>query len=129
MNHPAHDSSRLKTLSRIRRLSRLMDTAFKIPGLKLKVGLDPIIGLIPGGGDLVTAVISVYILFLATRFRLPKRVLGQMVLNIGLEAIVGTVPLLGDVFDVFYKSNIRNLDLLEAHLQTQAQPLPRTDAL
>ncbi|MBE7384004.1 MAG: DUF4112 domain-containing protein [Leptolyngbya sp. SIO1E4] len=129
MNHPAHDSSRLKTLNRIRRLSRLMDTAFKIPGLKLKVGLDPIIGLIPGGGDLVTAVISVYIIFLATRFRLPKRVLGQMVLNIVLEAIVGTVPLLGDVFDVFYKSNIRNLDLLEAHLQTQAQPLPRTDAL
>lgn len=109
----------LKTLKRIRCLSRLMDTAFHIPGTRFKVGLDPIIGLIPGGGDLVAMAISLYIIVLATRFRLPGPILRQMVLNVALESLVGVVPVLGDIFDVFYKSNIRNLELLEAHLQPE----------
>lgn len=112
-------SSRLRNLNRIRRLSRLMDTAFRVPGTNFKLGLDPIIGLVPGAGDLVTTAVSAYILMLAARFKLPKGVLGQMAFNIVLEAIVGTVPLLGDVFDAFYKSNVRNLALLEAHLQPE----------
>lgn len=110
--------TKLRQLDHIRRITRLMDSAFRVPGLGLKVGLDPIIGLIPGIGDLVATITSAYIIFLATRFRLPKGILGAMVLNVALEFVVGTIPLLGDIFDAYFKSNVRNLELLEKHLAT-----------
>ena len=122
-------AARLRNLNRIRRISRLMDTAFRIPGIGLKIGWDPILGLIPGAGDLIATAISAYIIFLAARFRLPRGVLGMMVFNIGLEAIVGTIPLLGDIFDAFYKSNVRNLELLETYLQRQTPDLQDADPL
>jgi len=109
-------SERLANLNRIRKFSRLMDTAFRIPGTGFRFGIDPIIGLIPGAGDLVSTAFSAYIIFLAARFRLPNKVLTQMIFNIALEAAVGAVPLVGDLFDAYYKSNIRNLALLEQHL-------------
>jgi hypothetical protein len=122
---------RLVTLNRIRRLSRLMDTAIRIPGTSFRIGLDPIMGLVPGAGDIVSTAFSAYIIFLATRFGLPRATLNQMIFNIALEAVVGTVPLVGDLFDAAYKSNIRNLDILERHLQVvepeleEAVPLVR----
>lgn len=122
-------SAQLRELNRIRRLSRLMDTAFRIPGIGLKVGLDPIIGLLPGIGDLITTITSAYIIFLAARFRLPSNTLTQMVFNVGLEFVVGTIPLLGDIFDAFFKSNVRNLALLEAHLAAEAPELQTVDRL
>ncbi|MEG3931939.1 MULTISPECIES: DUF4112 domain-containing protein [unclassified Microcoleus] len=112
---------RLATLNRIRKLSRLMDTAIGIPGTKFRIGLDPIIGLVPGAGDIVDTAFSAYLIYLATRFNIPQKTLGKMVYNIGLEAVVGSVPLVGDIFDAFYKSNMRNLALLEAHLE-EAEP-------
>ena len=120
---------RLATLGRIRKWSRLMDTAFRIPGTPFRIGWDPIIGLIPGLGDLIDTAFSAYLLFLASQFGLPKNVLGWMVFNIGLEAIVGSIPLIGDVFDAFYKSNIRNLALLEKHLQVNEPDLSEVDPL
>ena len=108
---------RLATLNRIRKLSRLMDTAIGIPGNKFRIGLDPIIGLIPGAGDIISTGFSAYIIYLATRFGIPSQDLQRMILNIGLEAVVGTLPLVGDLFDAYYKSNIRNLAILEQHLQ------------
>ena len=120
---------RLATLGRIRKLSRLMDTAFRIPGTPFRIGWDPIIGLLPGLGDLIDTAFSAYLLFLASQFGLPKNVLGWMVFNIGLEAIVGSIPLIGDVFDAFYKSNIRNLALLEKHLQVTQSDLSEVDPL
>ncbi len=108
---------RLATLNRIRKLSRLMDTAIGIPGTKFRIGIDPIIGLVPGAGDIVSTAFSAYIIYLATRFGLPSKDLRKMIFNIGLEAAVGTVPLVGDMFDAYYKSNIRNLAILEQHLQ------------
>ena len=122
-------TERLVTLNRIRKLSRLMDTAIRIPGINFRIGLDPIIGLIPGAGDLVSTGFSAYIIYLAARFGLPREVLTKMVLNIGLEAVVGSLPLVGDLFDAYYKSNIRNLALLEKHLQVadpqiEKQPTP-----
>ncbi|MBD2016566.1 DUF4112 domain-containing protein [Microcoleus sp. FACHB-53] len=108
---------RLATLNRIRKLSRLMDTAIGIPGTKFRIGLDPIIGLIPGAGDIISTGFSAYIIYLATRFGIPSQDLQRMILNIGLEAVVGTLPLVGDLFDAYYKSNIRNLAILEQHLQ------------
>ncbi|MBW4575977.1 MAG: DUF4112 domain-containing protein [Aphanothece sp. CMT-3BRIN-NPC111] len=110
-------AERLATLNRIRKFSRLMDTAFRIPGTGFRFGLDPIVGLIPGAGDVVSTAFSAYIIFLAARFGLPREVLTRMIFNIGLEAVVGSVPLVGDLFDAYYKSNIRNLALLEQHLQ------------
>ena len=112
---------RLATLNRIRKLSRLMDTAIGIPGTKFRIGLDPIIGLVPGAGDIVDTAFSAYLIYLATRFNIPQKTLGKMIYNIGLEAVVGSVPLIGDIFDAFYKSNMRNLALLEAHLE-EAEP-------
>lgn len=107
---------RLATLDRIRKFTRLMDSAFRIPVIGFRFGLDPIIGLIPGAGDLVSTAFSAYIIYLAARFQLPPQVLYKMILNISLEAVVGTIPLIGDLFDAFYKSNVRNLALLEQHL-------------
>lgn len=112
---------RLATLNRIRKLSRLMDTSIGIPGTRFRFGLDPILGLVPGAGDLVSTAFSAYIIYLATRVGISNQDLRQMVFNVGLEAVVGTVPLLGDLFDAFYKSNIRNLAILEKHL-TAAEP-------
>ncbi|PSN12377.1 DUF4112 domain-containing protein [filamentous cyanobacterium CCT1] len=122
-------ASQLRNLNRIRRISRLMDTAFKIPVLGLKVGWDPVLGLIPGLGDLIATATSAYVIVLAARFRLPRGILAQMIFNIGLEAVVGTVPLVGDIFDAFYKSNVRNLKLLEAHLQCESTTLEDADRL
>jgi len=116
-------TTKLQQLNHIRRLTRLMDTAFRVPGLGLKVGFDPIIGLIPGVGDLIATIISAYIIILATQFRLPKGLLGTMIMNVALEFVVGTIPLFGDIFDAYFKSNVRNLDLLEKHLATVAPNL------
>lgn len=107
----------LATLKRIRRIARLLDTAIGIPGTKFRIGLDPILGLIPGGGDLITAGMSMYMIYLATRFGLAKEEIGKMILNVGIETVAGSVPLIGDLFDAYFKANIRNLEILERHLQ------------
>lgn len=112
---------RLATLNRIRRLSRLMDTSLRVPGTGFRIGLDPIIGLIPGAGDLISTAFSAYIIFLATRFGIPRQDLTEMIFNVALESVVGTVPLVGDLFDAYYKSNMRNLAILEKHL-TAVEP-------
>ncbi len=109
-------AKRLATLNRIRKLSRLMDTSIRIPLTSFRIGIDPIIGLVPGAGDLISTAFSAYIIFLATQFGIPRQDLAKMIFNVGLETVVGTVPLVGDLFDAFYKSNIRNLAILEQHL-------------
>ncbi|WP_414568078.1 DUF4112 domain-containing protein [Nostoc sp. CCY 9925] len=109
-------AKRLATLNRIRKLSRLMDTSIRIPLTGFRIGIDPIIGLVPGAGDLISTAFSAYIIFLATRFGIPRQDLTKMIFNVGLETVVGTVPFVGDLFDAFYKSNIRNLAILEQHL-------------
>jgi Domain of unknown function (DUF4112) len=114
-------AKKLEILNRIRKFSRLMDTAIGIPGTKFRIGLDPIIGIIPGLGDLVSTVFSAYIIYLAARFDLPQKMLAKMIFNVGLESVIGAVPFFGDIFDAFYKSNIRNLEILEQHL-TQVEP-------
>ncbi|NJN85132.1 MAG: DUF4112 domain-containing protein [Leptolyngbyaceae cyanobacterium SL_7_1] len=124
-----NNAERLIILNRIRRLSRLMDTAIKIPVINVRIGLDPILGLVPGAGDLLATCFSLYILYLAFQFQLPQAVWGKMLLNIGLEAAVGTVPLVGDLFDAFYKSNVRNLEILEQYLRDTEPNLTKDDPL
>lgn len=111
-----HDP-RVRRLNRLRNLSRLLDNAIKVPGTSYRIGLDPIIGLIPGGGDTAGLVLSSYIVLEAARLGATKSLLGQMVFNILLETIAGTLPVVGDLFDATWKSNARNMQLLEAELQ------------
>ena len=106
----------LNNLKRIRKIAKLLDTAIGIPGTKFRIGLDPILGLIPGGGDLITAGISAYVIFRATRFGLEKSDISKMIKNIILETAVGTVPIAGDIFDAYFKANMCNLEILERHL-------------
>jgi hypothetical protein len=120
---------RLATLNRIRKFTRLMDTAFRVPILGIRFGLDPIIGLIPGAGDLVSTIFSAYLIVLAARFQLPGKALRWMIFNVALEGVVGVVPLLGDLFDALYKANLRNLAILEEHLQATEPELSQIDPL
>ncbi|MBD2091648.1 DUF4112 domain-containing protein [Microcoleus sp. FACHB-1515] len=119
---------RIATLNRIRKLSRLLDSSFRIPFTGFRFGLDPIIGLIPGAGDIIDTIFSAYLIYLATQFGLPGKTLQKMIFNIGLEAVVGTVPIAGDLFDAYFKSNIRNLALLEKHLQETEPDLTEADS-
>jgi hypothetical protein len=96
-------------------LSRLLDAAFPIPGTRYRIGLDGLLGLVPGIGDTLGTLLSSYIIFAAARLGAPKRVLLRMVGNVALEGLVGLVPILGDLFDIAWKANLRNLALLHAH--------------
>jgi hypothetical protein len=96
-------------------VARLMDTAFTIPGTNIRFGLDPVIGLIPGIGDCVATLISTLLILQSARYRLPKIVLTRMALNVLINAAVGAVPFVGDIFSVFFRSNARNYALLQRH--------------
>jgi len=98
-------------------VAHLMDNAFVIPGTKIRFGLDPILGLIPGVGDTATALISFLTLMQCARRGLPRIVLARMAGNILVNTVLGALPLLGDLFSVWFKSNQRNLVLLEKHLE------------
>ena len=99
---------------RIRSIATLMDQSIVLPS-GFRIGLDPLFGLLPGIGDAVSALISCYLVYESARLGLPKRVLLRMLGNIGLDTLVGSFPVLGDFFDAFWKSNMRNLRLLDEH--------------
>jgi hypothetical protein len=106
----------------VRVLSQILDSAIPIPGTGWKIGFDPIIGLIPGIGDLISAVVSGYIILEAARAEIPTLTLAKMLGNVGIDTLVGAVPALGDVFDAAWKSNTRNVVLLERHLAVAVPP-------
>ncbi|MFK0278399.1 DUF4112 domain-containing protein [Ensifer sp. NPDC090286] len=106
---------RLVRLRRMRGLARLMDTALRIPGTRFSFGADSVIGLVPGVGDFALAAISLYIVNEARRLGVPNYKLLKMLGNIGFDAAAGSVPLVGDLFDVYFKSNRRNLELVLDH--------------
>ncbi|MGD1899143.1 MAG: DUF4112 domain-containing protein [Phormidesmis sp.] len=103
-------------LKRLRQLSYLLDSAIRVPGSEIRFGLDPILGLFPGGGDTVTGLMSVYIVFEAARLGVPAATLGRMGVNILFDVLTGTVPVLGDLLDVTWKANSQNVALLEKHI-------------
>ena len=104
----------------LERLSWLMDDLFRVPVLGWRVGLDAIVGLIPGFGDTATTLVSFYILTSAVRYRVPKVTLIRMGLNLGLDYVLGALPLVGDLFDAWFKSNQKNVDLLRSRAQVSA---------
>lgn len=106
-----------QTLQRLDRLADLLDSRYRIPGIGIRIGLDGLIGLIPGIGDLATTVLSLYIVTESARFDLPKTRLLHMGWNVAVDGVIGTVPLFGDLFDIGWKANRKNLDLLRRSLQ------------
>jgi hypothetical protein len=104
-----------------KRLAGLLDTAWTIPVLNKKVGLDPLLSLIPFGGSLVGGALSLYVLFLAIQLRLPGAVIAQMVINIVVDVTIGELPLVGALVDAMWRSNTRNIALIEkAHREQGA---------
>ena len=116
----------------LERLARWMDSVFRVPGLGLRFGLDAILGLIPGAGDFATSLVSIYIFTAANRYGVPRITVLRMALNIVIDLIVGAIPFVGDAFDLYWKSNQRNVELLRRHVDanpTAARKLQTADRL
>jgi hypothetical protein len=107
-----------RSLARLRAITLLFDQAFAIPGTKWRFGIDALFGLVPGLGDIGGALVAVYALRVARRLGAPQVVQLHMLTNIALDALIGTVPLAGDLFDFAFKAQTRNLALLDAWLAT-----------
>lgn len=107
-------------MGRARELARVLDSALTIPGTRIRIGLDSIIGLLPGGGDAIGAALSSIIVITALQQGVPKPVVWRMVGNVIIDTLIGSVPLLGDLFDVAWKANMKNADLL-AQYQTSPE--------
>lgn len=108
----------LERLERLRRLGYLLDNSIPIPGTNFRVGLESIVGLVPGVGDLVGGGFSLYILLESARMGAPASLLARMGWNLLVDVVVGAVPFLGDLFDAGFKANLRNLALLDRHVQS-----------
>ncbi|NJM71897.1 MAG: DUF4112 domain-containing protein [Scytonema sp. RU_4_4] len=109
------------TLRRLRQLSRLLDRVITVPGTQVSIGLDPILGLIPVGGDFLGVMLSAYIVLEAARLGAPAATLSKMVINIIIDGLVGAIPIVGDLFDIGWKANESNIRLLEDHLRFPSQ--------
>lgn len=110
-----------RRLDRIRRLAWLLNSAARIPGLRLRAGLDTVLGLLPGGGALIGTALSLYIVWEGRRMGVGRQTVQRMLGNVAIEAVVGLVPLAGDLFDTVFKADLRNIALIEAALG-QAAP-------
>ena len=108
-------SDRLRRLAALQRVAQLLDSAFLVPGTSYRIGLDPILGLIPGLGDLVSPLFTIAVLWQARDLGVPRIVQLRMIVNVAIDALVGAVPVLGDLFDFAWKANARNLALLDRH--------------
>jgi hypothetical protein len=104
----------------------LLDRAFQVPGMDRRVGIAPLIGLVPGVGDIFTAILSSWIVVGALRHRVPGLKIFRMVFNIVIDASIGTIPVVGDIFDFLFQENMKNVEVLLRH-RNRAKP-PRTVA-
>jgi hypothetical protein len=107
----------MERLRRLERLAVLLDSAIVIPGTNFRIGIDPLLGLFPGGGDVVGAALSGYIVYESWRLGVPAAGLLRMVANVIADTALGAVPVAGDVFDAYWKANLRNIAILRGHLQ------------
>ena len=111
-----------KSRQRLERLAWILDESIPIPGTKRRVGLDPIIGLIPGAGDAVGVILSLWVVVEAGRLGAPGHMITRMLGNVFVEAIVGIIPIAGDLFDFVWKANSRNRDMLISYIDHQLEP-------
>ena len=115
-------ASREARIARIDALATLLDTALLVPGTNIRFGLDAVIGLIPGIGDVVTTIMSLYIVNEARALGAPPLIIARMLAHVALDGVVGAVPLVGDVFDVAFRANRRNMALLQDYLDHAEGP-------
>lgn len=115
-----NELERLKNLKRVERLARIMDSAWGIPFTRWRFGMDSVVGLVPGVGDAVNLGVSMYTLMLARRLGAPNSLLLRMAANAGIDFGLGSIPVVGDIFDLFFKSNTRNLKMLTEFLARQS---------
>jgi Domain of unknown function (DUF4112) len=116
--HPSQPAS----LDLLRRWAVLLDSAFRVPGTNIRFGLDAIVGLVPGLGDVVAPIFTVAVLATGLTMRVPAIVLARMVLNAGIDMLIGLVPVLGDLADIAWKADLRNVALLERHARPGVPP-------
>ena len=114
--HGSADGAQSAALRRMQTVANLLDSAFEIPGTKQRVGLDAFIGLVPGVGDIATTLLSTYVIWEARNLGLSRLELTRMIGNLAIHASVGAIPLLGDLFDSFFRVNQRNMRIVRAHL-------------
>jgi hypothetical protein len=112
---PYDPASRRAALDRLDMLATVFDTAFVLPGTKIRFGVESLLRLIPGVGDAAASALSCYLLYEAFRLGVPSVLLVRMLANVVLEGAAGTVPFAGDAFDVFFRANRRNVALLREH--------------
>jgi Domain of unknown function (DUF4112) len=103
-------------LARLRKLAWLIDASFGLPGTRFRFGLNSVIGLLPVGGDAVLGALSLYIIYEAAQLGVPRHKLLRMLANVGVEVFGGSIPIVGDLFDMALKANMRNLRIIEDHL-------------
>ncbi|GGB13006.1 DUF4112 domain-containing protein [Allosediminivita pacifica] len=106
-------------VERAEKVARIMDNAFRVPGTRITLGWDAIIGLVPGVGDALALAPSLVVLDGARKTGASQALMGRMIMNLGIDWVVGLVPLIGDVLDVGYKANLRNAALLRAHVEAR----------
>jgi hypothetical protein len=110
-----HTESRRERIDRLDRLATLLDTAFVLPGTNIRFGADALIGLVPGVGDSVTTALAAWIVYEGHKLGVPRRVLIRMVGNVAIDGLIGAVPVFGDLFDVAFRANRRNVRILREH--------------
>lgn len=108
-------------------LARLLDTVITIPGANVRIGLDPLIGLLPGIGDALASLLGSAILVMAAQLQVPKIVMVRMGLNLAMNGVVGAIPVAGDLFSIWFKSNARNAALLRRHSSPEVRNSTRAD--
>ena len=109
-----------RTRDRLARLAWLLDSAFRVPGTQVRIGLEPLLGFVPGIGDALGKALSLYLVYEAWRLGVPASVLLRMLGNVAVDALIGIVPVVGDIGDVFWRANRMNVALLDAHLARTA---------
>ena len=114
-SHVRDDYDRRAALERLDKLATLFDTAFVVPGTKLRFGIEAALRLVPGLGDAAASALSCYLLYEAHALGVPRSLFARMVANVAVEGLVGAIPLLGDIFDVAFRANRRNVRLLREH--------------
>jgi hypothetical protein len=110
------------SLARITMLAKLLDNAFVIPGTNRRVGLDAVIGLVPGIGDAISTILASYIIWEARQLGLPRWKIARMAANVAVDTAIGAIPVAGDAFDLFFKANQRNLRIINEHLGRKHGP-------
>jgi hypothetical protein len=118
-NGARRDTSHRAALERLDRLARLFDTAFILPGTQIRFGVESVMRLVPGIGDAAATVLSCYLLYEAHRLDIPKPVFARMVANVAIEGVVGAVPIFGDLFDVGFRANRRNVQILREYFERE----------